>query len=261
MAQKEVVLVTGSAGRIGRAVVAELKDRGRAVRGLDIVATPGMEDCVVGSVTEPETVRRAMKGVGVVIHLAATPDDDDFLTKLVPNNIIGVHHVFEAAREAGAHRLVLASSGQVVWWQRIRGPLPVTADTQPTPRGWYAATKLFQEAAGRAFAEAFGMTVIVARLGWCPRDRAQVEELAHTEWAPDLYLSPADAGRFFCCAAEAPLTQRFLITYPTSRPLRAPLYDLSTARDFLGYQPRDAWPQGVEDLLTTPSGQLSRGTS
>jgi nucleoside-diphosphate-sugar epimerase len=249
MAGSSTVLVTGSAGRIGRAVVAELQARGRPVRGFDVAPTPGLADCVVGSITDEAAVRRAVSGTTAVVHLAATPDDDDFLTKLVPNNVVGVYHVFEAAREAGVQRLALASSGQVVWWSRIRGPWPVTDDVQPTPRGWYAATKLFQEAAGRAFAEMFGMTVVAARLGWCPRTREQVEEIARTDWAQDLYLSPADAGRFFACAALAPLPDPFVIAYPTSRPVRAPLYDLTPGRERLGFEPQDTWPQGVEDML------------
>jgi dTDP-4-dehydrorhamnose reductase len=243
------VLVTGSAGRIGRAVVTELTARGRPVRGFDVVATPGLADCVVASVTDEAAVRQAVEGVGAVVHLAATPDDDDFLTRLLPNNVVGVYHVFEAARLAGVRRLVVASSGQVVWWERLRGPLPIKADVPPTPRGWYAATKVFQEAAGRAFAEAFGMSVIVARLGWCPRSAEQCRDLAGTDWGPDLYLSPADAGRFFACAVEAPPDIRFAITYPTSRPLRAPIYDPTPGRQVVGFEPRDTWPQGVEDML------------
>jgi nucleoside-diphosphate-sugar epimerase len=249
MAQGSTVLVTGSAGRIGRAVVAELQARGRAVRGFDVVPTPGLADSVAGSVADEAAVRRAMDGVDAVVHLAATPDDDDFLTRLLPNNVVGVYQVFEAARAAGVRRLVLASSGQVVWWRRIRGPWPVTADGPVTPRGWYAATKVFQEAAGRAFAEMFDMTVIVARLGWCPRTVEQVQEIARTDWAPDLYLSPADAGRFFARAVEAPLDVRFVIAYPTSRPVRAPIYDPAPGRDLLGFEPQDTWPQGVEDML------------
>jgi nucleoside-diphosphate-sugar epimerase len=249
MSRLPAVLVTGSAGRIGWAAVTELQARGMAVRGFDVVATPGLHDAFIGSITDPAAVARAMHGMDVLIHLAATPDDDDFLTKLLPNNIIGVYVVLEAARKAGVRRIVLASSGQVVWWQRIRGPLPIRADVQPTPRSWYAATKLFQEAAGRALAEEPGITVIVARLGWCPRTPEHAQELAATEWGPDLYLSPGDAGRFFACAAEVPLDIRFLMTYPTSRPVGTPQYDLTTAREVLGFEPRDSWPQGIEDLL------------
>ena len=218
MSRALAILVTGAAGRIGRAAVRELVESGFRVRAFDVVRAGGTDDVVVGSITDPETVRRAVEGIDVLIHLAATPDDDDFLERLLPNNLVGAYHVLEEARLAGVRKMVLASSGQVVWWQRFTGPLPVKADAQPSPRGWYAATKLFQEAAGRALAAQYGISVIAARLGWCPRDRAQVEELGRTDWGPDVYFSPADAGRFFACAVEAPLERRFEVVYAISRP-------------------------------------------
>ena len=248
MSGSPIVLVTGSAGRIGRAVVAELQARGKPVRGFDRVPTPGLMDNIVGDLTDAAAVRRAVEGVGTVIHLAATPDDDDFLTQLAPNNLIGVYHVLESARLAGVRRLILASSGQVVWWQRQRGPLPIKADDPPTPRGWYAAAKVFLEAAGRMCAESHGMSVLAVRLGWVPRSREHVEELASIDWAKDVYLSPGDAGRFFACAVEAPADIKFAIVYATSRPVRTAMYDLDTAKQLLGFEPRDRWPQGIEDM-------------
>src|SRR5205807_8476710 len=143
-----------------------LKARGLKLRGFDLAPTPGIDDSVIGNISDAEAVRRAAQGVQTLIHLAAIPDDDDFLTKLLPNNIIGAYNVLEAARLAGVKRVVLASSGQVVWWQRFSGPLPIGAEVPPTPRGWYAAGKLFLEGAGRAYAEAHGLSVIAARLGW-----------------------------------------------------------------------------------------------
>jgi nucleoside-diphosphate-sugar epimerase len=246
VSEKQRVLVTGSAGRIGQAAVAALQAGGHAVRGFDRVPTPGVTDAVVGDLTDAAAVARAVAGAAAVIHLAATPDDDDFYTQLLPNNIVGVYHVVEAAHRAGVRRLVLASSGQVVWWQRFTGPLPIGADVQPTPRSWYAATKVFAEAAGRAFAEGHGLSVIAVRLGWCPRTREHVEELARTDWGPDVYLSPGDAGRFFACAVEAPADLRFAVVYACSRPVREMFYDLGPAKELLGYEPQDTWPQGVD---------------
>jgi nucleoside-diphosphate-sugar epimerase len=247
--RKELVLVTGSAGRIGQAVVAELAARGRQVRGFDRVPTSGIKDYVVGDLTDPKGVAKAMDGVGTLVHLAATPDDADFLTELAPNNIIGVYHVFEAARQAGVGRMILASSGQVVWGSRITGPWPVGVDVQPTPRYWYAACKLFLEAAGRAFADTHGIEVIAVRLGWCPRTKEQVDEIAEQGWAQDVYLSPRDAGRFFACAAEAPAKINFAVVYATSKPRHALLYDLQTTKDLLGYEPQQSWPQGIEVVI------------
>ena len=204
---------------------------------------------IASSATSPtRRACRAVEGIDTVIHLAATPDDDDFLTQLAPNNLVGVYHVLESARLAGVRRLILASSGQVVWWQRQRGPWPIKADDPPTPRGWYAAAKVFLEAAGRMCAESHAMSVLAVRLGWVPRSREHVEELAAIDWAKNVYLSPGDAGRFFACAVEAPADIRFAIVYATSQPLRTSMYDLDSAKTLLGFEPRDRWPQGIEDM-------------
>jgi uronate dehydrogenase len=248
MSEARRVIVTGSAGRIGRAAVRELKARGHFVRGFDLVPSPAADDSRVGTLTDANVIHRAVEGMDALIHLAATPDDDDFLTKLLPNNIVGVYQVLEAARQAGVKRVVLASSGQVVWWQRFSGPLPITADAPPTPRAWYAAAKMFMEGAGRAYAEGHRGSVIVARLGWCPRDRAHIAELASTDWGPDVYLSPGDAGRFFACSVAPPDNVRFTVAYVCSRPVRQLVYDPGPARA-LGYEPRDTWPQGSEEDL------------
>lgn len=248
MHELPLVLVTGSSGRIGRATVAELVRRGHRIRGLDRFPTPDLEDMVLGDLTDPQVVAQAMHGVSTLIHLAATPDDADFLNELIPNNFIGVYQVFEAARVAGVRRLVLASSGQVVWWQRLKGPWPISVDGAVTPRGWYAAGKVFLEAAGRMMAEAHGLTVLAVRLGWCPRTREQVEEIKAIEWAQDVYLSPADAGRFFAATVEADL-RGFSVVYATSKPLRQGRYDLETTRKLVGFEPQDVWPQGIERLF------------
>jgi hypothetical protein len=184
-------------------------------------------------------------GITTLVHLAATPDDADFITELLPNNFLGVYHIFEAARLAGVKRMVLASSGQVVWNSRNTGPFPLGADATLTPRYWYAAGKAFLEAAGRAFSDAHGMSVLVVRPGWCPRSAEQISELPTHEWGLDVYLSPADAGRFFACAVEANAVIPFAVFYATSIPVKIVRYDLTPAKVLLGYEPKDTWPQGA----------------
>lgn len=240
----ETVLVTGSSGRVGRAVVAELHRRGHAVRGFDLAPSPGLPDTLIGDLGDRAAIDRAMAGVSCLVHLAATPDDDEFLTRLMPNNIAGLHHVMESARAAGVGRIVLASSGQVNWWQQQRGPFPIRESDPVSPRGWYAATKMFMESIGRGFTELHGLSVIVTRLGWCPRP-GQEAEIAASEWSQDVYFSPGDVGRFFAHCVEAPRDVRFLIVNGTSRPIRMTRLDLTVAETVLGYRPQDTWPEGL----------------
>ncbi len=245
------VLVTGSAGRIGQAVVSALAACGRRVRGFDLRPTPGTDDFVVGNLQELEPVRNAAAGAAAVIHLGGVPDDDDFLTRLLPVNILGAHNVFEAARLNGIKRVVLASSGQVNWWQQLEGPWPVRPDDPYTPRHWYAVGKIFLEAAGRAYARSFGMTVLAVRLGWCPRTQAHLDEVGNSPQAPDIYLSPGDAGRFFARAIEAPLEPSFAALYVASLPVRQAVFDLQPAKDLLAWEPQDQWPTGATEGLAT----------
>ncbi|MBX9679681.1 MAG: NAD(P)-dependent oxidoreductase [Gemmataceae bacterium] len=243
------ILLTGSSGRIGRGVTAELLRRGHDVRGFDLVATPGLADMVVGTLTDRAAIDRAMQGRDTLIHLAATPDDDEFETKIVPNNIIGLHHVMESARAAGVRRLILASTTQLHWFDRMRGRFPLTETTPISPRYWYGASKAFLEGAGKAFSESFGLEVLAIRLGWCPRTKEQAQEILDAEWAQDVYLSSADAGRFFALAAESPRTFTYETIFCIGKPLKTATYDPAKAKELLGYEPQDAWPVGSEDVI------------
>jgi uronate dehydrogenase len=252
------VLVTGSAGRIGRAAVKELAARGHTVVGFDVRPTPGLppDRSVVAGLLDADALRRAMTGAACVVHLAATPDDarfprgappddgDNFVSDLVPNNVIGPYRVMEAARTLGVPRVVLASTGQVIDGHLRAGTIPVTPDSPPRPRYLYACTKVFLEALGQVYARQHGLEVLAVRLGWCPRDAGQVAEIAGAELFQDVYLSPGDAGRFCAAAVEAEKLPPFAVVYATSRHTHRLRYDLTETTRLLGWEPREQWPAG-----------------
>ena len=94
------------------------------------------------------------------------------------------------------------------------------------------------------------MTVLALRLGWCPRTREQVAEIAATERGQQTYLSPGDAGRFFVRAVEADLPPGFFTLFVASRPLQRVILDLAPAEALLGWKPQDQWPAGAQDGIS-----------
>ena len=257
----QTVLVTGSAGRIGRAAVRALAAAGHRVVGFDQSEKANPAGSYVrASLTDADAVRRAAAGADCVVHLAAAPDDarfprgappddgDNFLSELLPSNIVGTYHVMEAARTAKVRRVILASTGQVIDGHLRDGHEPVVATAPFRPRYLYACTKVFLEAIGQVYAAQHGMTVLVVRLGWCPRDLGQVAEIRSGRRFQDVFLSPGDAGRFFAAAVGAEGLPNYAVVYATSRPTHALRYDLDPARKLVGYEPQDSWPTGAEDF-------------
>jgi uronate dehydrogenase len=250
-AEKHKVLITGSAGRIGKAAAEEIRRRGHHVRGFDRVPSLAASESIVGDIANFEAIATATDDMDTIIHLAATPDDDDFMTKLLPNNIVPVHHILEAAQLNKIQRVVLASSGQVIWQRQFDGPFPVRVDAPLTPRYWYAVTKVFAEYAGQIYANTHNMDVIAVRLGACPRDRSAVESIGTDKITRDVYLSPSDAGRFFAQAIEAPGGFGFQVVYACSKPVLQDIFDLEPARRLVDYEPRDRWPEGLPAELVS----------
>lgn len=242
MPNPQAVLVTGSGGRVGQAVCRALIERGHKVRGFDIRPTPGVEDSLTGDLSDFQALQRATRGIEAVCHLAAVPDEDDFLSKLLPNNIVGLYHVLEACRLNGVKRFIFASTGQTV--SGHAGPWPVTPEMPPTPRNWYASGKLLGEAAAQTYAHQYKMKNVSLRLGWCPRTSEHISQIKKWDFGQDIYLSPGDAGRLFACTVETTVPFDHVVCFGTSKPLHHTRFCIASAKQYLGYEPQDAWPTG-----------------
>ena len=166
-------LVTGGAGFIGRHVVAELLERGVAVRVLDDLsrARPGSLEAFTGragylgltqgDVADPSALRRGLMGVDTVFHLAASVDVGASVHGPVPAiraNVLGTLNVLEAVRAEGL-RLVLVSTCHV--YASASRPLNEQAATAPASP--YAASKLAADDLAAGYRRAFGLRHTIVR--------------------------------------------------------------------------------------------------
>lgn len=163
------VLVTGSAGRIGGAIVQCLRPL-HAVVGLDL--RPAAEVDMVGDLREQALLQRALRGVDAVVHVAAlhapqvgSSTDAEFESI----NVGATRQLIDAALAAGVGRIVYTSttalygsaatpSGRAGW---------VDEDLPPQPRTIYHRTKLAAEALLERAARDHGLGVTVLRMSRC----------------------------------------------------------------------------------------------
>jgi uronate dehydrogenase len=244
--QPKRVLVTGSTGAIGEPVAQHLLSRGHTVRGFARRPSPGLEDYVVGDLSDQDAVRRAVEGMEVVIHLGAYPNDADFLSVLLEPNVRGLYHICDAAREFKVERLSLASTMQTVtghgWPMR-----PIRIEEGPAPVNHYALTKVWAEDMGDMMARVHGLSVINVRIGWLPRNPGEADRLKASPIGPDCFFSHADAQRFYERVVESPnpVPGESVTVFATSRPAQTERMELEPARRILGYEPQDVWPNGL----------------
>lgn len=165
-------VVTGGAGFIGSNTVEELVHRGHSVVVLDDLSA-GKEDnlaevrnkitFIKGSITDIETVRKAMHEAEYVLHLAARTSvprsvKDPIETNKI--NIDGMLNVLVAARDAKVKRLVFAASSSAYGETPT---LPKTEEMQPAPISPYGVTKLVGELYAQVFGRCYGLENVCLR--------------------------------------------------------------------------------------------------
>jgi UDP-glucose 4-epimerase len=162
------VLVTGSAGHLGEALVRSLLDLQYEVIGLDILASP-FTTCV-GSIADRSCVRHCLSGVQVVLHAAtlhkphvATHRRQDF----VDTNITGTLNLLEEAAAGSVESFVYTSTTSVFGDALVPpegAPAAwITEDVTPVPKNIYGVTKAAAEDLCELFHRNQGLACIVLR--------------------------------------------------------------------------------------------------
>lgn len=241
------VILTGASGLIGRVLRQGIAEA-YVLRTIDKVPGPGVD--LVADVRRVQRMEKAFAGAAAVVDLAANPRVDTSWALVKDNNLAAAIGTLEAARRAGVARVVLASSNHVTGlYERDEPYASVLAgryeglDPEAVPRlhayspirpdGFYAVGKSAAEAAGRYYAEEYGLSVICLRIGTVNRDDRPRNP---REYAT--LLTHRDLVQLVHRCLEAPREVGFGVFYGVSRNTWR-IWDIGDAAAVLGYEPLD----------------------
>jgi UDP-glucose 4-epimerase len=162
-------LVTGGAGFIGSNLADRLLAEGAEVRVFDNLSTgfrdnvPADAELFEGDIRDEAAVRAAVRGIDVVFHHAAHRAVLQSVENPLSTDLANTHGtllVLKAASDAGARRVVAASSSSVYGGAK---QLPTPESAPLIPRSPYAVSKLAGEHYCRVWAELFGLETVALR--------------------------------------------------------------------------------------------------
>lgn len=229
----QTVLITGANGNVGSALVEHI-DRLAGPYALRLADLETSEERSIElDITDPASCRSACTGVDTVVHLAGVASPDTPFDDVLPVNIVGTYNVFEAALEAGANRVIYASSAQAVEGYPL--DVQVRTDMPVRPKNLYGVSKAFGEALAAYYAYQKGLEAVAIRIGAFESsdDWSQLDARDLSAWS-----EPEDLCSLIVQCIDADLSGTpFLIAHGTSDN-RFKRLDLSDTKRLLGYSPK-----------------------
>jgi nucleoside-diphosphate-sugar epimerase len=162
------ILVTGSSGHLGEALVRVLRETDHRVFGTDLKDSSYTD--FVGSITEQEHVKTCMAGVNAVLHTATlhkphitTHSCQDFVT----TNISGTLNLLEQAVIENVQSFIFTSTtsafGDALTPHKSTPAAWITEDVIPIPKNIYGITKVAAENLCRLFYRNHGLPCLILR--------------------------------------------------------------------------------------------------
>ena len=176
------VVITGGAGFIGSnlvhywtrqhpddsvTVVDALTYAGRRESLADLEGRRGFE-FRVADIADPGAMQDAVRGVDLVLNLAAETHNDRAIADPLPfakTNVLGTMVLLEACRKADVPRFHHVSTDEVYGSLELDDPARFTETTPYRPRGPYSASKAASDHLVRAWHETYGLRATISNCG------------------------------------------------------------------------------------------------
>lgn len=162
------ILVTGSAGHLGEALVRSLRAKGAETIGLDLNQSEYTD--IVGTLTDRALVREAVAGCFSIFHTATLHKPHvgtHSRQAFVDTNISATLNLLEEAVEGGCQSFVYTSTtstfGDAMRPRTGAATVWVTEELRPQPRNIYGVTKTAAEDLCRLFHRNTGLPCIVLK--------------------------------------------------------------------------------------------------
>jgi len=224
------LLLTGAAGGLGRELRPRLRRLAQVLRVSDVAemaAAGAGEEVMTAALQDAAAVDRIVAGSEAIVHLGGISTEGPF-APIFEANIVGVWHLYEAARRHGVRRVVFASSNHVTGFYRqdeVIGP----ADPM-RPDGHYGLSKAFGENVARFYFDRYGIESVCLRIGSSfpePKDRRMLAT----------WLSYDDLERLVVASLTAPVVGCSIV-YGVSD--NTTTWWDNTSASHLGFRPQDS---------------------
>jgi len=160
------VAVFGASGKLGRRILPLLNQRGMSIQAL-VHRTPLANDSatsISGSITDPESVAKVVKGADIVVQMATTKEDPDTFFDV---SVKGTFNILEACRQQSVKQFILlggdASFG--IWFYPQPEPINEQHALTAYP-GHYAFSKVIEETMAEQYRIQYGLPVTILRSSW-----------------------------------------------------------------------------------------------
>ena len=231
----DTILLTGASGALGRQIAAGLGEAGYTLRLTDIALfpdpLPSGATFTQADLSDPAAFTALAAGCKTILHFGGVSVERPFEEVLGPN-IVGLYHIYEAAKAAGA-RVVFATSNHTIGFHPRTEKLD--ADCALRPDGYYGLSKAYGELMGGLYFDKHAVESVHIRIGSCLPAPVEARMLS-------TYLSYADLVRLLVRCIETPVVGNCVVWGASAN-----------SRTFWGDDARavlDWVPQDTADIFT-----------